>query len=128
VGRLAHALTHSSYGNYHDVPHNERLEFLGDSVLDLATADWLMYRHPNQSEGFMSKRRAELVQATTLTGHARRLGIDRAIRVGPKAEYLRNVDSVLADALEAIVGALYKDCNRDLGLVTRWLREWGVLV
>ena len=123
---LRQALTHSSYGNAHGESHNERLEFLGDSVLDLVSAQYLMARYPSSREGFMSQRRAEVVQKGTLARHARRLGVWSAILLNAKDEYLRNVDSVLADAFEAVVGALYQDCG-DLNLVQARLQSCGVL-
>lgn len=120
------ATTHSSYGNAHGVPHNERDEFLGDSVLDLVTAEWLMTRHPDKREGFMSQRRAELVRKETLARHARLIGIDAALRVNERDLYLTTVDSVLADAFEATVGALYLDSG-SLQLVRERLLDLGVL-
>lgn len=123
---LRQALTHSSYGNAHGEPHSERLEFLGDSVLDLVTAEWLMTQHPDRREGFMSQQRALMVQRDSLSRHATRLGIDRAILLGSKDDYLRRVDSVLADAFEAVVGALYRDCG-SVQVVRERLLAWGVL-
>ena len=67
-----------------------------------------------------------MVQKGTLARHARRLGVWSAILLNAKDEYLRNVDSVLADAFEAVVGALYQDC-RDLNLVEARLQSCGVL-
>ena len=123
---LRQALTHSSYGNAHGEPHSERIEFLGDSVLDLVTAEWLMAKYPGQREGFMSQQRALMVQKNTLSRHAVRLGIDQAILLGAKDDYLRKVDSVLADAFEAVVGALYQDC-RSIQVVRVYLLDWNVL-
>ena len=117
------ALTHSSYGNANGVPHGERDEFLGDSVLDLVTAEWLMAKHPDKREGFMSQRRAEMVCANRLVAHTRALGIDRALLVGSRDQYLLTVDSVLADAFEATVGALYRDCG-SLQTVRERLVAW----
>ena len=122
---LEQALTHSSYGNAMGMPHSERLEFLGDSVLDLVTAEFLMVQYPKASEGFMSQRRSEIVKTSALARRALDLGIDQALLVG-KAEYLRRVESVLADAMEAVVGALYWDCH-DLSLVSERVLAWGLL-
>lgn len=121
---LRQALVHSSYGNAHDEPHSERLEFLGDSVLDLVTAEWLMAQHPDRREGFMSQQRALLVQRDSLSRHSKALGIDRALLVGAKSDYLRSVESVLADAFEAVVGALYRDSG-SLDAVRRTLLNCG---
>ncbi len=123
---LTEALTHSSYGNEHKTKHNERLEFLGDSVLDLLTADWLMAMHPNEREGFMSQRRAELVRASALAERAKEIGLDKALIVNGKDSYLRNVEGVLADAMEALVGALFVDADEDLTAVRQALLRMGV--
>jgi len=123
---LRQSLTHSSYGNANNEQHSETLEFLGDSVLDLVTAEWLMARWPGRREGFMSQQRAELVMARTLAGHSNRLGIGRALLIRQRDQYLRTVESVLADAFEAVVGALYRDCG-SLPVVRERLLEWEVL-
>lgn len=102
---LRQALTHCSTGG----EHNQRLEFLGDSVLDLTIGEWLMNRHPEADEGFLSQGRAALVRESSLADMARRLGLGAALIVKPGHDYLRSVDSVLADAFEAVVGALYQD-------------------
>ncbi len=125
MGNIVRALTHSSYGNIYRVPHNERYEFLGDSVLDLASADYLMAMYPEGREGLLSQKRERLVRSSTLSRHARRFGVGPALRVGNEA--LRSVDSVLADAFEAVVGALYIDCH-SIDTARYWLVEWDVLV
>lgn len=119
AGRLGHswndislldtALRHSSFANQHGLPHNERAEFLGDSVLDLLCAELLMARHPEEREGFMSQQRANMIKGCTLATRARDIGLGSLIMVGRGAEYLRDVDSVLADALEAVVGTAFMD-------------------
>ncbi len=106
---LEEALTHSSYGKPRGIPYSERLEYLGDSVLDLVSAEWLMRQYPLSNEGFMSQCRAGLVRKSTLAELSRRLGLDRVLMVGN--EFLRNVESVQADVLEAVVGAMYQDCE-----------------
>lgn len=123
-GLLREALTHSSWGNLHGEPHNERLEFLGDSVLDLAAADLLMVEHPDRREGFMSQRRESLVRGSTLALHALRLRVDRALRIRNEAQ--RGNPGILADALEALVGALYRDLG-DLPEAVGHLRRWRIL-
>lgn len=123
---LRQALTHSSYGNPNGEAHNERYEFLGDSVLDLISAEWLMANHPNEDEGFMSKRRAELVCRDALVAHSIMLGIGRALLVHPRQQNLRETPSVLADAFEAVVGALYRD-SHSIQIVRDRLLCWGVL-
>ena len=123
---LREAITHSSHGNEHGTRHNETLEFLGDSVLDLVSAEFLMAKYPQSREGFLSQSRSELVRTCALATRARDLGINEALLVGRRAEYLRSVESVLADAMEAVVGAVYRDSG-DLRVVKELAVKWGVL-
>jgi ribonuclease-3 len=124
---LRQALVHSSYGNSFGEPHSERLEFLGDSVLDLVTAEWLMAQYPDADEGFMSRSRADMVQEGALVHQAYRIGLDRALIVKPGNQYLRDVRSVLADAFEAVIGAMYRDCG-SLHTVRQGLLNCGFFV
>jgi ribonuclease-3 len=107
AGLLAQALTHRSCGN----PHNERLEFLGDALLNFTIAALLFRRRPEAAEGDLSRMRARLVRDRTLAEIARELDLGDAIRLGPgelkSGGYLR--ESILADALEAIFGAALLD-------------------
>lgn len=104
---LDSALTHRSAGGV----NNERLEFLGDAVLGLVIADALFQRYPAASEGELSRLRASLVRKQTLAELARDLQLGDYLRLGPgelkSGGYRR--DSILADALEAIFGAVYLD-------------------
>lgn len=110
------ALTHRSWINEYaaDAPNewlkaNERLEFLGDAVLGLIIARSLYDRLPREDEGFLSKAKAHLVSAEVLARHARRLELGRALRLGRGEERSggRGRDSLLANALEAVIGALF---------------------
>ncbi|WP_018150303.1 ribonuclease III [Leeia oryzae] len=104
---LRQALTHRSYG----VPHNERLEFLGDSVLSCALSSMLFDRFPNLSEGELSRVRANLVNQQALSQIANHLGLGRLLWLG-EGELRsggRERPSIMADALEALFGALYLD-------------------
>ena len=111
--RIREALVHRSYVNEHRTagPHNERLEFLGDAVLDLVVAETLMERLPDAAEGELTQRRAALVNERNLAGTARELGLGRALRLGRGEEQNNGRDrsSILADAFEAVVGAVYLD-------------------
>ncbi|MGE5097271.1 MAG: ribonuclease III [Betaproteobacteria bacterium] len=101
------ALTHRSYGT----PHNERLEFLGDSLLNCAVATLLYERFPRRQEGDLSRLRAALVNQSTLSEVAANLGLGDMMRLGEgelKSGGFRR-PSILADALEALLGALYID-------------------
>lgn len=104
---LDQALTHRSAGN----PHNERLEFLGDALLDLFMAESLFERFPQADEGQLSRLRAGLVNQSSLAALARDLELGGYLQLG--AGELRtgghDRDSILADALEALVAALYLD-------------------
>lgn len=123
---LVTALTHSTFGNENGIEHNERYEFIGDSVLDLVTAEWLMAEHPKKREGFLSQQRAQLVRTCALAQRARDLGLHEALMLGKGSSYLRGVESVLADALEAVIGALYRDCG-DITVVMERVHAWGIL-
>ena len=105
------ALTHKSYVNEHrdEGADNERLEFLGDAVVDLAVSHRLMERFPDADEGELSKLRALLVNEETLARVARLFGLGDLLRMGRGEEMTggRDKSSVLADALEAVIGAVY---------------------
>ncbi|MEY2619292.1 MAG: putative ribonuclease [Pseudomonadota bacterium] len=106
---LAQALTHRSFS----AEHNERLEFLGDSVLNLAVADLLYERLADQAEGDLSRVRANLVKQDTLHPLALGLGLSEVIRLGEGEARSGGAKrpSILADALEAVIGAVYLDAG-----------------
>ncbi|MFQ5515388.1 MAG: ribonuclease III [Myxococcota bacterium] len=110
---LEHALTHRSRAHEEGgLTHgNERLEFLGDAVVGLLVAELLMEAHPEAPEGILSRARATLVNRDALAEHARRLGLDREIRLGRSEESSdgRAKPSILADTFEAVLGAIYLD-------------------
>ncbi len=108
-GLLAQALTHRSAG----APHNERLEFLGDSLVNLIIAEALYQRWPQVDEGALTRARAELVRESGLAPIARELDLGAKLTLGPgemKSGGHRR-DSILADALEALVAAIYLDAG-----------------
>lgn len=111
-GLLALALTHRSYANEQGLPeHNERLELLGDAVLGLVAVEWLFRAHPELPEGELSKRRSYLVSEPALADLASDLGVGRALRLGVGEERSggREKPSLLADAFEAVLGAVWLD-------------------
>jgi len=114
IGLLEHALTHSSYANEHrsaGITSNERLEFLGDSVLGMVVAEHLFAKHPNMPEGELTRTRAALVCESSLYEVARVLDLGRCLRLG-KGEDAgggRTRPSILADATEAMLAAVYLD-------------------
>lgn len=106
------ALTHRSFANEAGSPaHYERLEFLGDAVLGLATADWLFRRLAERTEGELSRFKATLVSEGSLARYAEQLGLGEHLRLGTGEERSggRLKASLLADALEALFGAIYLD-------------------
>jgi len=107
---LSRALTHRSYAYEHGgLPTNERLEFLGDSVLGLVVTDALFRAHPDLAEGQLAKLRASVVNMRALAGVARELGLGQHLLLGRGEEATggRDKPSLLADALEAVIGTVY---------------------
>jgi len=114
LDRLRQALTHSSFvyeNNLGPEASNERLEFLGDAVLELLVSDFLFNHYPRLTEGELSKVRAGIVCETSLASHGRRLGLGVYLRLGrgEAAGGGAEKDSILSDALEAVIGAVYLD-------------------
>jgi ribonuclease-3 len=109
LGLLDQALTHRSCG----ARNNERLEFLGDAILDFAVAELLFQVEPDAHEGRLTRLRAHLVRRETLAAIARDLGLGEVLRLGPgeRKSGGRSRDSILADAFEAVVGAIYLDAG-----------------
>ncbi len=119
-GLLDQALTHKSYANEQGrgVRDNERLEFLGDAVLDLVVSHLLFDLRPRLSEGKMSKVRAFLVSETSLAEVARSFSLGEYLRLGKGEEQTggRTKPSILSGALEALIAAIYLDGGFDLAL------------
>ncbi len=116
-GHVETALTHKSLANEHtpQLPHNERMEFLGDAVVSLVVGHLLMAAHPEWSEGELSKARSALVSATGLADVALSLDLGDALRLGRGEERTggRSKPSILADGFEALAAALYLDGGYD---------------
>ena len=114
---LTRALTHRSYAYENgDLPHNERLEFLGDSVLGVVITEALYRRHPDLAEGKLAKLRASVVNMRALASVARRIGPDgigKYLRLGRGEDATggRDKASILADTLEALLGAIHLQCG-----------------
>lgn len=111
---LETAFTHTSYANEHrllKISHNERLEFLGDAVLQLMISKYLYKKYPDRPEGEMSKLRSTFVREESLAGFSRACGFDSFLRLGRGEEKSggRNRDTILGDAFEAFLGALLLD-------------------
>lgn len=106
------ALTHSSYSNEHHTSNYERLEFLGDAVLQNITSEYF-YLNTDLSEGDMSKVRASYVCEQALAEYSKKVGIDKCIRVGHGQEKNLN-DTIIADVFESVLGAIYLDQGFDV--------------
>lgn len=114
---LEQALTHRSYAYEHGgLPTNERLEFLGDSVLGLVVTETLYRTHPELPEGQLAKLRSAVVNMRALAEVARDLGLGEHLRLGKGEEATggRDKASILADGLEALIGAVYVDRGTDV--------------
>lgn len=115
---LKQALTHSSYANerkINKIQNYERIEFLGDAVLELVTSAFLYENHADMSEGDMTRLRASIVCEFALSFCARELGLEKFIYLGKGEEATggRGRDSIIADVMEAVIGAIYLDGGLD---------------
>lgn len=111
---LIQAMTHSSYANehkYEKMKDNERLEFLGDAVLEVISSEFLFLNYPQMPEGDLTKLRASIVCEPTLAVCAREIGLERFLLLGRGEEHTggRNRDSIISDAMESLIGAIYLD-------------------
>jgi len=115
TGLLRRAVTHRSYVNEHPeaLEDNERLEFLGDAALDFLTAAWLYSRFPEMDEGDLTRLRASLVRTEQLAKYAREMNLGAVLRMGRGLEEAggREQSTLLCDAFEAVIGALYLDAG-----------------
>ena len=109
IKHLKNALVHSSYANEHNLKSNERIEFLGDSVLGMLVAKYIYENFPNMPEGKMSKLRATYVCENANAKYAKELSIDKLILLGRGEEMSggRSKDAVINDAFESFLGALF---------------------
>lgn len=118
---LQNALTHSSYANerwHNSLLSNERLEFLGDSVLGMLVAEYLFRNFPNRPEGELTRMRADMVCEKTLAAAANRIGLGEHLLLGHGEEQGggRSRDSILADAVESVIAACFLDGGLDAAL------------
>ena len=114
ISLLQNALTHSSYANerwHNSLLSNERLEFLGDSVLGMLVAEYLFRNFPNRPEGELTRMRADMVCEKTLASAANRIGLGNHLLLGHGEEQGggRSRDSILADAMESVIAASFLD-------------------
>ena len=118
---LQNALTHSSYANerwHNSLLSNERLEFLGDSVLGMLVAEYLYRNFPNRPEGELTRMRADMVCEQTLAAAANRIGLGTHLLLGHGEEQGggRSRNSILADAMESVIAACFLDGGLDAAL------------
>ena len=113
---LVRALTHKSYTNENRVfSHNERMEFLGDAVLNLVVSEYLMKSCPDLTEGDLSRLRSAIVSEPSLTKVGRSIGLGKYLLLGKGEERTggRTKESLLANSVEALIGAIYLDSGAD---------------
>lgn len=115
---LKQAVTHSSYANEQKINkfrNYERLEFLGDAVLELVSSDFIYHAHPDMAEGQMTKYRASLVCEPALAFCARQIGLETYILLGKGEDATggRGRDSIVSDVMEAVIGAIYSDSGME---------------
>lgn len=112
------ALTHPSYNADANTKHQdyERLEFMGDAVLDYVSADIIYKTHPEMDQGLMSKLRSYLVKSHSLAQYARKINLAEYIRVGHSipVKQINNSDKILEDVFEALIGAIYLDQGMEI--------------
>ena len=115
IARFDEALTHPSFSNETGLPHNQRLEFLGDAVLGLCVSELLVTRFPDADEGSLTRMRSALVNATALARFAKKIDLGPALALGRGARTSgeREGLNVLADAVEALVAAVYEALGLD---------------
>ncbi len=125
---LENALTHSSYAHQMNLPYkknNERLEFLGDAVLELISSDFIYHTREEDKEGDMTKLRAGLVCERSLAFSAREIGLGAYLKLGKGEDVTggREKDSLLSDAFEALIGAMYLDggIRQAEAFIMKWL-------
>jgi len=120
---LESAITHSSYANENHCENNERLEFLGDSILSLIVSDCLFKKYGHINEGRLSKIRASLVCEQSLADIATKIDLGNIIRLGKGEEKTggRSRASIVSDAFEALIAAIYLDSG--IRSVTKWLMK-----
>ncbi|MCK4806897.1 MAG: ribonuclease III [Candidatus Aegiribacteria sp.] len=124
------ALTHSSCINEDSIGKDyERLEFLGDAVLELVTREYLLTEYPDESEGDLTRRKIRIVQRGNLSTHGRRMGLDRLAHVGRGFVSSGSaVESIAADIVESLIGAIYIDSGLQSAkeFITREILELSI--
>ncbi len=107
------ALTHPSFSNEKKARSYQRLEFLGDAVIEAATTEYVFTLYPEMNEGEMTIIRSKAVSGTVIASFAKQINLQDHIRFGNKSEDLRNSEKILADIFEALAAAIYMDLGKD---------------
>ncbi len=118
INHLIQALTHKSYAHEHKQDNNERLEFLGDAILQFVISDYLMINYPDLPEGMLSKFRAVLVSENGLSTLAKKIELGRFVLIGKGEEITggREKNSILSDTVEALFCAIFLDSREKEGI------------
>jgi ribonuclease-3 len=104
------AFTHSSYGHEHKKPDYEKLEFLGDAVIQLIVSEHLFRKHPNMDEGELSRQRVLMIQSATLIRASKTLKLPNLIKLGGSIKDKNNIsENIIEDVFESFIGAVYLD-------------------
>ena len=113
INLLKNALVHTSYAYEKNISSNEKLEFLGDSILEFISSKYIYSKYPNLKEGEMTKIRANYVCEKALACYSRDIGIDKCIRLGHGQIHNLN-DTIIADVFEAVAAVIYLDQGYDV--------------
>ncbi|KAJ3018394.1 UNVERIFIED_CONTAM: hypothetical protein HDU68_011169 [Siphonaria sp. JEL0065] len=117
IAHLSIALIHPNTGA--NANAFQRLEFLGDAVLNLAATEFLISRFPNENEGQLHNRRVSIISASACKRMAFGIGLDKKLKVANKTDVQNS--SIYADAFEAVIGSIYLDSNKDLKVTSDWI-------
>ena len=109
------------------IESNQRLEFIGDSVIDLVVGIHLMRAHPDESEGFLAQAREALVNEEALATRGRALDLHELVWVQTRGGHLRSLDSTAAECMEAVVGSAFIDSGHDYDVAARVIANAGIL-
>ncbi len=109
------ALTHPSYRNEHHLDYDyEKLEFFGDAIIGFLISKYLFLKYKNESEGFLTQKKIQLIQAKTLVFVAKKIKLDNFLLLGKGMQKLDNIDKIIEDAFEALIAAIYLDQNMEI--------------
>ena len=109
------ALTHPSYRNEHHLNYDyEKLEFFGDAIISFLISKHLFLKYKNETEGFLTQKKIQLIQAKTLVLVAKKIKLNDFLLLGKGMQKLSNIDKIIEDAFEALIAAIYLDQNMEI--------------